>query len=309
MKKYTLDHISILTARDKKSLSQKALKACEEVGELAKVVLPFENAHATNHRFVDRKAILEECADTYLVVQSIAFELGFSYDEFEEMVKAKAKVWDELQHGEEAYQNELPFEIHITVRTDDIDMFVEVCKLMEVKPIVIHMDDEDNPDLKDVMTSSSYVGNNRDAYNEMLYISNYLRDNGMDVIREKIESVPWHPAAPTNKNPKIKMPENCYFECHFAVRCSENFMPRLRKLSKKLDCHTSQNIFKKHNDGTYVIMMTHRNNNTVSEDFKETINSIEAELTRNGFDLEKTIIEFTVYDTLVSHDTDWLTKD
>ena len=124
-------------------------------------------------------------------------------------------------------------------------MFVEVCKLIGVKPIVIHMDDEDNPDMKDVMTSSSYVGNNRDAYSQMLFISKHLESNGLEVIREKIECVPWHPAAPTLKNPKLKMPENCYFECHFGVRCLENFMPRLRKLSKKLDCQTSQNIFKK----------------------------------------------------------------
>ncbi len=49
-----MKYIQLLTETDQKSLSQKALKACEEVGELAKVFLPFENAHACNHRFVDK---------------------------------------------------------------------------------------------------------------------------------------------------------------------------------------------------------------------------------------------------------------
>jgi hypothetical protein len=36
MNKNTLDYIRSLSTNDKKTLSQKALKTCEEVGELAK---------------------------------------------------------------------------------------------------------------------------------------------------------------------------------------------------------------------------------------------------------------------------------
>lgn len=41
----TNDFIKKLSLSDKKTLSQKALKTCEEVGELAKAVLPFDSAH------------------------------------------------------------------------------------------------------------------------------------------------------------------------------------------------------------------------------------------------------------------------
>ena len=42
-----LSYIQKLSIRDKKTLSQKALKVTEECGELARVVLPFDNAAGT----------------------------------------------------------------------------------------------------------------------------------------------------------------------------------------------------------------------------------------------------------------------
>jgi hypothetical protein len=45
-----LDYIQNLSLRDFKTLSQKALKVSEECGELAKAVLPYDNAYATRHR-------------------------------------------------------------------------------------------------------------------------------------------------------------------------------------------------------------------------------------------------------------------
>ena len=60
------DFIKTLSIKDKKTLSQKGLKLVEEVGELARVILPYDSAHGTNHRFIDREAILEEVVDVYL---------------------------------------------------------------------------------------------------------------------------------------------------------------------------------------------------------------------------------------------------
>ena len=60
------DYIKDLSIKDKKTLSQKTLKLVEEVGELARVILPYDSAHGTNHRFTDRDAILEELVDVYL---------------------------------------------------------------------------------------------------------------------------------------------------------------------------------------------------------------------------------------------------
>jgi predicted house-cleaning noncanonical NTP pyrophosphatase (MazG superfamily) len=85
------DLIKELTRNDKKTLSGKALKAQEEVGSLAKCVLPYEGGHGTNHRFITDKKILEECVDTFLTVRSIAYSLGFSDEEWDSMVVSKCK--------------------------------------------------------------------------------------------------------------------------------------------------------------------------------------------------------------------------
>ena len=82
MEKELLKYIKTLTDQDTKTLIGKALKTSEETGELAKKVLPYENAAGTLHRFVEKESILEECADIFLCVQSIAYQLGFSDEDF-----------------------------------------------------------------------------------------------------------------------------------------------------------------------------------------------------------------------------------
>ena len=105
------DFIKELTEQDTKSLSQKALKVCEETGELAKVILPFDNADGTLHRFVDKQRILEEIADIYLTSISIAYDLGFTDDEIEEMVTTKTKKWADIQMREAKVKDNIPFEL------------------------------------------------------------------------------------------------------------------------------------------------------------------------------------------------------
>ena len=100
----TNEFIKQLSLNDKKTLSQKALKTCEEVGELAKAILPFDSAHGTNHRFVDREKILEEIADVHLTNISIAYSLNFTDEEIMDMIHQKSLKWSELQANEEKAQ-------------------------------------------------------------------------------------------------------------------------------------------------------------------------------------------------------------
>jgi len=109
------NYIKSLSIKDKKTLSQKALKTCEEVGELAKAILPFDSAPGTNHRFIDREKILEEIADVYLSTISIAHSLNYTDEEIGDMIQKKAMKWQEIQSKEENASFPLPFEIHITV--------------------------------------------------------------------------------------------------------------------------------------------------------------------------------------------------
>ena len=171
MKKELLDYIKSLSLNDKKTLSQKALKVAEESGELAKVVLPFDNADGTTHRFIEKQRVLEESVDVILTAISLAYELGYSHDEIGDMMWEKALKWQSIQNKEGKVEYPIPYEIHITVDIEDhliylkrlraehesgriyhevpegtielaIDRFKKACKVAGVKPIVLDLEND-----------------------------------------------------------------------------------------------------------------------------------------------------------------------
>jgi NTP pyrophosphatase (non-canonical NTP hydrolase) len=328
------DYIKNLSIKDKKTLSQKALKTCEEVGELAKAILPFDSAPGTNHRFIDRDNILEEIADVYLTNISIAYSLNFTDEEITEMIQKKAVKWQEIQAKEDNSSFPLPFEIHVTVdmsRIADGDgdpvngkkLFVEdfkrQCKSLGVKPIVLELQLE-NGTLDDVMTSSKHFGDNRSAYEESERIARELSKMGYRVVRKKIETVPWHSAAPLVDG-VIPIPNDCYFESHIGVVITpeqkenlNDFVDFLNDMFEQSDsggiAKMSQNFFKKSNDGSkFINMITYRNNLCGYDTFKEEVEMIKYSLVSNGFEFEKVEVEYAIYDTNVSHDNAWLKEE
>ena len=329
------DFIKILSIKDKKTLSQKGLKLVEEVGELARVILPYDSAHGTNHRFIDREAILEEVVDVYLTNISIAHSLGFTDEEFNDMLAKKSEKWSKLQASEEKAEFPLPFEIHVTVDatktfnntmfdgdeedlplidTFDIDKFKNDCSDINVKPIVIDLEINDGSITKDVMTSSKHFGDNRSAYEESERICSELRSKGFRVLRNKIESVPWHPAAPVMSTGK-EIPNGCYFEAHIGVTIYPGQKAELNDFVKSLTslidlsgtAKLSQNFFKKSKDGSkFVNMLTYRSNMCGSPKFKLEVEGIKHLLQEEGFEFEKVEVEYAVYDTNVTHDAKWI---
>jgi hypothetical protein len=308
MHKSTLDTLRTLTEADDKSLSQKALKAAEEVGELAKVVLPFEGAFATTHRFVDRRRILEEVVDTILCARSIAYQIGFDDAEIEDMVIHKMRKWAELQARERKANYPVPFEFHITVRTQELERFKTTCAALGVKPIVLDLQNQQGETvMHDVMTSSTFIGDNPGALHEMERIAVGLAEADFEVVRKKIETVPWHPAAPDDAG-SSEMPKDCYFECHFGVVCNAMRRGELQRIAQQLDAHLSRNIFKKLDGENFKIMLTARSYEGTATQFQQRVKNIEATLKECGFDVDKTIVEFSVYDTKVHHDSSWLAR-
>jgi len=315
-KKKLSDYIRHLTSNDKKTLSQKALKASEEVGELAKCVLPFDNAPGTIHRFVGRKKIIEEVCDTILTVLSIAYELEATDDEIEEMLNLKSKKWADLQAREGKVKYPIPYEIHITVdfnesfdtlsSKDKLEYFKENCLDIKIKPILLDLHLKDGAVFKDLMTSSVFMGDNRGAFQEMKRISDGLNLKGWKVIREKIETIPWHPAAPSEKHQQPIMPEHCYFECHLNVCAPTSRLEELAQIACEFGARKSQNIFKKVNDDIVNIMITYRDYEKVFEKFKSHLDKIKNKLSNEGFEVEKEIVEFSIYDTKMSHDAEWI---
>ena len=325
------DYIKSLSINDKKTLSQKALKTCEEVGELAKAILPFDSAPGTNHRFIDREKVLEEIADVYLTNISIAYSLNFSDDEIDDMIQKKAMKWQEIQSKENKSSFPLPFEIHITVdmsrivdgdgdslkgRKLFVDDFKKQCQYLGVKPIVIELQLE-NGTLEDVMTSSKHFGDNRSAYEESERIANKLIKLGYRVVRKKIETVPWHSAAPIIDG-ILPIPNGCYFESHIGVVITPDEKQELNNFVEALNtgledtgvggvAKLSQNFFKKSNDGSkFINMLTYRNNVCGYNTFKDEVEMIKESLISSEFIYEKVEVEYAIYDTNVTHDDVWL---
>lgn len=333
------EFIKDLSMKDKKTLSQKGLKLVEEIGELARVILPYDSAHGTNHRFIDKEKLLEEVVDVYLTNISIAHSVGITEEEFNDMLNRKSLKWAELQSKEENVTFPLPFEIHITVDAGktfnhtlfngdeedilyldrfEIDHFKEACSIIEVKAIVLDLEINDEQPIKDVMTSSKHFGDNKSAYLECERISSELNLHGYKVLRKKIESVPWHPAAPTIETGE-PIPNGCYFESHIGVvilpEQKNNLNIFVNSFLKdrhliRLDgtAKLNQNFFKKSKDGSkFVNMLTYRCNMISRNNFEKQVEGIRKLLTKNGFDYEKVEIEYAVYDTNVNHDSKWIT--
>lgn len=316
MNKDVLDTIKQLTSTDEKSLSQKALKLGEEYGELAKAVLPYDNGFATTHRFITKQKILEEVADIMLCALSIGYELGFDDNDLSEMMKDKSVYWSKLQQNSINGRFPLPFELHVTVKIQDnqIEAFKEACLLLKVKPIVLDL----KQGLQDVMTSSVIMTDNRGAYDELCRISDGLETQGFNVVRDKVETVPWHPGAPKTKMDTMK--RNCYFESHINIAVTEEQRQLLltwAEQSSDIQGHFSRNVFKKLNDTEFVQMLTIRSSTVVGypcnnvEDFTAYVNYVIEHINTLAFLKEnavlKHVIEYAIFDTNVTHDTSWVT--
>lgn len=306
-----LQYVQRLSLTDQKSLTQKALKLTEECGELAKKVLPYEGAFATNHRIFSRESVLEEVVDVTLCALSIAHSLKFTQDEITSMMFKKAEKWDGLQQRERGVSFPVPFEIHVTVELgpdDSVAEFRQLCERFRVKPIILDLQDRQGVNvMNDVMTSSKHIGTNTSALAEANAIAYCFFGAGKNVVRTKIETVPWHPAAPQVESQA--MPPNCYFEAHIPVILSDVSSDTLYQYVQEecLDVHMSQNIFKVNPDGSSVIMLTHRTTLGYGnrQDFEEHVDEIKTTLMKK-FQLGSCHMEFALYDTKVSHDASWL---
>lgn len=340
MNKTLFDYIQSLSLKDKKTISQKALKVCEESGELAKVTLPFDNAHGTTHRFIEKERVLEESVDVILTAISMAYDLGYSHSDIEEMMWSKAQKWQEIQVKEEKVEYPIPYEIHVTVDLEayhtklyleelkgpgvvsyskeenrkfqnklweeSIDDFKEVCKKIGVKPIVLDLENNGKSVMKDVMTSSHHMGTNTSAYRTAKSIEGHLQKSGFKVVRVKIETVPWHPAAPSKLGDK--MPEDCYFEAHIGCIITADKKDLLKEIGDSFGAHLSRNYFKKLDDESFVNMLTLRRYDGIYEHFKIGLKTLTDSLDSNGIKFEKVITEFSIYDTKINHDFKWIEK-
>lgn len=312
MRKDILDAVKELSLADTKTLSQKTLKLFEEGGELAKSVLPYETAAGTLHRVVHKGKLLEEAADVMLVALSIAYELGFDDEAIASAMQKKALYWAEIQKNESGINpSKIPHEIHVTVEdAESIDEFREDCRSIGVKPVVLALHMSAGGVIKDVMTSQVVIGTTTEAFAAMHNTESLLAAKGYNVVRSKIEAAPWHPSAPTAENKMRHLKDN-YFESHVEVfvNDSEGSTLTMAQLSECLldtDAHLSNNFFKA-TDTVKTVMVTLRRYTGTYEKFLFELARLKERIQCWGFDFnKKDIVEYSIYDSKTSHDSEWI---
>lgn len=202
-----------------------------------------------------------------------------------------------------------PYEIHITVQSvPNGNAFKRWCEELGVKPIMLALQSQSNGMLTDVMTSSVVIGTLEDAHIESRRIESGLREHGLCTMRRKIETVPWNPMITET----AQGPSN-YFESHIAITVKKHNgkLPKatkasLAELCHSLDLHLSANQFK--NDETHVVYMsTLREFGTTYEAFEVRTTAAIDSLTKAGYDIGRSRIEYAVWDSNVDHDDAWMT--
>lgn len=190
-----------------------------------------------------------------------------------------------------------PYEIHVTVRSPDVTAFRAFCTANALKPIILDLQDREGTTvLTDVMTSSKFVGTAANAWKEMREITRTLVEvGGFNVVRHKIETVPWYPAS------------GRYFEAHIAVQVKDGYIDDLRETASLAQCHMSQNVFKRAAGGSSIFLLTRRHYGSREAFEKDVIASV-AFIALDDFQVLKVEKELCIYDSNTDHDTAWIDK-
>jgi len=198
----------------------------------------------------------------------------------------------------------LHYEIHVTVETNDVQRFIEECGVIGVKPVVIHNVKSDGTGtMLDLITSSKITGSDPDAFNEMKRVADSLQSKGFNVVREKIETVPWHPKALVHDANSTEG----YFEAHIPIiiagsRNEINVLKASQLLKMSLSFQ----------EGKSVKMLTCRKTRYKRESFEGDIRVMLMYL-KYSFNLKLDLgngkfpdIEYALYDSNVKHDEIWI---
>ena len=204
----------------------------------------------------------------------------------------------------------LHYEIHVTVQTKHPEEFKAKCREIGVKPIILDLQKKSGDVLCEVMTSSTISTYDKtvvEAKSDMISICALLTKAGFEVIRSKIETVPWHPLAPSEHN-GVKHFEGSHFETHFGVIINHSDdVENLNAIANRFNLHLSKNILKRRPDGSYIQMATYRSYDKVIVDFSLLVDEILNAMYAKHLALEKLPkIEFAVYDSNHQHDMNWI---
>ncbi|MFD1695689.1 MazG-like family protein [Roseibium aestuarii] len=92
-----IDNLFELTANDTKTLQERALKLCEEAGEVAQAVLSATGAPGSAYKGLDLADVREEAVDVIIVALAVLAQASESEEAFkrdlERLVSTKVAKW------------------------------------------------------------------------------------------------------------------------------------------------------------------------------------------------------------------------
>jgi len=189
--------------------------------------------------------------------------------------------------------NNMEYEIHITIENND--NFINTCKEIGIKPIIIVVD-EKNEMSNQVMTSSKHSGK---YWKEVLNtLSKRLITNNQKIIRQKVEIYPQ----------EEKFESHLYYETHIRLKLKKDYdKTQLLYICKYMKFHISRNLFKKNNEFDW-LMITYRGYNSNLSSFKSVINTMKGILDNINIEYDKVEIEECIFDTNENLDKEWMAK-
>ena len=193
-----------------------------------------------------------------------------------------------------------PFEIHITVHPDtNITEFKRACAVMgDVKPLVIANVIDDDLNVKiDIMTRSTVVGDTDKVGDELFRVYSGLNDRGFDILRNKVETVPWAYEKLKNFSREKNVP---YFETHIEILGYES-VRQVYLNAKQYGGYLSWNVDKEN-----VLMVTFRMDHVTEAEFATYTDRMRDNLERNGLVIGRKIVEFAFHDDNKAHDDAWV---
>ncbi|OHS98835.1 hypothetical protein TRFO_01915 [Tritrichomonas foetus] len=308
--------ITALVENDTRSLLELANKINTD-SEAFKTMVTAESSASLSKTFSDKEVIADKAVDVFLNSFIAMKKIGLDDGTIDNLIRAKLTNWSGEVHESVA---KYPFEIHITaeIPKDEpyenyIEKFAKTCSDAKVKPIMLDLQSQSNEHvMNDATTSSKIFGTEKEAFHEVERICNCLESYNFHVIRKKIETAIWYEKAQSKD-----LENGNYFECHVGLLIPENnyteSMNKLSELCKKHSAHLSRNTMKRADSGNIVQMATIRTYESPNPEqvshrkfFENHIEAFANDLTESGFEYEKLVYEFALYDTRNSHDKAWL---
>lgn len=187
-----------------------------------------------------------------------------------------------------------PYEIHLTVKTDDMEKFKRDCAELGLKYIVIVNTDRDgNEVMTDVMTSRAVYGELWEVYKAAFWDREALEAKHYGVVRTKFETVAF------NENKEVlDCKDRSYWESHITVLVDQHSKAQLKtfnawRLSRKHLATTTQ-------------MMTFRCGCRMKyPDFQFYVDDTIRELEKENVHVVKSETELVFYDSNPEHDLKW----